>query len=38
MIETLHFKKRETILKLKAAVTNLSVRENLMYHCRRGKT
>jgi hypothetical protein len=37
VIEILHFKKGAKIIKLNAAVTNLSVQGNLMCHCRRDK-
>jgi hypothetical protein len=36
MTETLHFKKGAKIIKLNAAVANLNVRGNLMFHCGRG--
>jgi hypothetical protein len=35
MIEILHFKKGEKIIKSNATVTNLYVRGNLMCHCAR---
>jgi hypothetical protein len=37
MVEILHFKKRETIIKLNTAVTNLNVQGILMSHCWRVK-
>jgi hypothetical protein len=37
MIEILHFKKGDKIVKLNAAVTNLNVQGNLLCHCGRDK-
>jgi hypothetical protein len=35
MVETMNFKKGETLAKLKVAITNLNVWEMLMLYCKR---
>jgi hypothetical protein len=37
MVEILNFKKRATIIKLNATVTNLNVQGSFRFHCGRDK-